>query len=497
MRKWIIAVLVGLTALFLSGFYLVGGRAQQEVKQFVVSGSQVKGITLKLLDYHRGWFSSTADIGVERLTGGQQKKYPASQQMFTLHLKITHGPILRVKRHLSLGLAFIDTHFIFPDSWPVKPMVTSHTFIALDNSIRNQVDVPPFTWSKGLAQFTWKGLAADWHLSGNKEKVKGSVDCKGLHFADTDKRIMGELTDMQMHYHQQSNPYAIWVGDGHFSLQKLELTRYHQQQVLLDNLTMDTQSGLNNDLLTLQWRLHLSKLTLKETPYGPGDMTVIISNIDANRLGKIQEQLKQANNPHLSSMERRLMLQTVVVALPTLLQAGAGVELKKFTLQLPEGKVQGYAKIALQKGANVSRHAVLGKLKANASLTIPVNVLHNAMARYAQIKISKQQRYVRSGMQLQLETEQKIKQHVYHQKQHKVVQKPSIHVVPLTNRQILELSKKQTEQQLSEWLKKGILKQEGDSYTIFVQFKSGRLMINGKLFPGVDTEGNKLLISLL
>lgn len=453
--------------------------------------NQSPNVKVSIDKYNRGWLSSQADFKFAISVANNpalQQKLANNEITFTVREDIKHGPII-FRDGIQFGQGLADGHIVLDDDVKAKinalfkdqkekPTMDFHILIKLFGSTVTKLDVPAFTYvvPQKKGEIKWKGLQGKWKLSSNMKKADGHLTFSGFNVSSP--RIEMEFANMAVKFRQHEHDSGLWIGKGSMTLPMIKVSEMGQEKFLLTDLSMNSHSDINGELMMAGVDTKLGKVMLNGVTYGPGEFITNLNNLDVATLVQIRDKVNAINQASVPAGQRRMMAMSLLPMLPKLLDKGAEIQLDKFSFKFPEGDVtaNGYAKLnKATPGNNLPMPLGLKtRLDAKFDLSVPKTLARKAMTLSNMRKIARKQAK-------QMYQQQQMQQHSQAAMDPNQAAAPQAmqQYQPLNRAEMQSLAVQTTEQQLALWISNGMLKEVGENYQVSIIFKDGRLLING------------------
>lgn len=502
MKKGLLSLVVVVLLGGVGAYYFVGISAEREVKSTVRDLNAVlkqkmqHGQELKfaVANYKRGFFSSTADLQISMDINlpktDNRPAYRLPHMSYPLKLDIQHGPFIFSKG--TFGVAYVDAEVNVPENLKsmanmmfeeqsTLPKLTVESVLAFNQDDKLVIKIPPFKlFPRGKkGELVWGGLESIYNLSDKRTRVDGETIMREVSFDS--QRVQAKLGEIKATYDINLSPYKIWVGNSTFNFPSMEVLAQGRKLFQLTGFSMSSTANINADLLNMGLVMNLTKVVVNGADYGPGSMEMAFNGLDASVFSNLQEKVQAINAGAYTQIQKQQMLMQLLPNLGDLLAKGAVLELKKLTMALPQGVVDGQAKISVPKGIKVgSPQALAGQLKATAKLQVPAVLVKGALKEKVVSNILLQQQMLRKKNQMS-ENQPPVDENEMDSAETRT-QMPESTAKLLSPAQISQLADERTAAQLEKLIKHKVIIEEGSLYRIEVSFDRGQLKVNGQPF---------------
>ncbi len=377
-------------------------------------------ITIKITNYHRGWFRSNADIkistkqplGVEsQLLEGNNSNSAPKQVVLNAQLQIAHGPFAHLSHPITghswswgAGMANVIMKITQPQpsqypNFPIlKAPVIANMLLKWDGTLVIWIKQQPGVVYKdpdSAARATIKGIHSKIVISRNFDRFNSRTQMNDLQiqFSDNGQAVVDKAThnlDLQLH----SN--GIWYGKSVLTIPAIRFTVMSKEAARLDNVVLTSGNEQAKDnTLTVRDRLSISKISVVGQKIGAVDFDVSIEKLNPqaflkfrNLYQKLQQQLAGISAEQtLDAQEKQQMIGQIQPVITDFLK---GVQFRLNTLQLKtrSGQAKLTGMLALPKTQPVEPAKVTGwkglvalaqAANGEAKFTISAGLLNQAL----------------------------------------------------------------------------------------------------------------------
>ncbi len=474
MKKLIGLVLI-LAVLILGGYYGMGLLTERTIKKNIEVLNQTNGLYAQVEQYHRGWFSSDAQVKwqihlPERViteNDGITRTLAAEDQELTTPIHICHGPIIFCHHKVRFGMGYAQTQFTLPTQYKkqfdeqfaagsIQPHFDLSIFINyfLKSSISLSIPEIKLIDKSGAGTFTWTGLTTQMVISADKNHIDGDINLNGVAFSK--EHLNATLNKATMVYDMHQTKAGLYLGAVHFDIPTFDIVDNNETLVRIKKFTMNSDSNIDNELFNTHFKLTVESIFANKKTYGPGVFAVSLKNLDANVLAKINQQTAVMQNG--TDEQRQQAMLAMMPELPQLFNKGAELEISKCTLTLPEGLVDGTLLVSLPKTQSANPFELVQKIQGHAQLKAPAVLVKQLI-----------QQSVMQQLAAQPELQQVLAQQV------QMTSTPN--QAPLSNEQIAAL---QADKQINAMKDKGLIVASANEYAVEITLQDGKFVINGK-----------------
>jgi uncharacterized protein YdgA (DUF945 family) len=406
--KKILGLAVILAVLILGSYYGMGIVTERTLKKNIAVINQTNGLFVKVEQYHRGWFRSNVLVNWKlhvpahdvKNASGVVSTLPAQDFDLQVPLDIYHGPVIFAESKLLFGLGYTHSDVTLPKVYEEKvkqlftaqsvpPKMSLTVFVNYRNNIMFRMDLPAFKLidKEGNTQFDWFGLKSDVSISADSNVLSGHVFLDGLHLIkDKINTVLGKVTSDYDLQRSQSGLYS-----GHASVLSPSFLVSEGDEKLLDvkNIQAQSDSHIEDGLFHSHFKATIDALVSKDKTYGPAVLDISIDKLDADVLAKINSQVNQLQQG--TDAERNQMLFSLLPELPKLFAKGASVELKEFSVGMPDGSIKGSFLISIPNAGSSNPFQLIQSIQGDGQLVISAAVLKQLLTDAAVQTLQQQQ----------------------------------------------------------------------------------------------------------
>ncbi|WP_058519228.1 YdgA family protein [Legionella parisiensis] len=380
MKKWtgfIIAIIV----LILVAYFGIGFSIENTLSKNINSIPKTSSFSVHLDKYHRGWFSSKANltfkmhIPAQNITdkNGVTKTEPPADFDIDIPIFIKHGPFITTDHGLRFGIGLVTT----------QPETHYEAFINYLNKTIFRYTLPSFAvegrigQNEGDFQLNWQGLSSLLSVSSNLDDIDGNLRLSGVKGAANNPSNMknnlafdiGEITyDYQFKRHQD----WLWLGQSRFNIPSITINLAAEKVFDLGGFDLSAGSNVHDDAMDIDFKLSLQNLYTDNQNYGPGILHISFRNLDPVIAAKINQ---QEFNLIQNNSDPNLVTLAFATELPKLLAKGAVLELKEMALNVPDGKIIGNFKISLPKSEGDDLSQMMQKMSGEGYFKAPITTV--------------------------------------------------------------------------------------------------------------------------
>ncbi len=485
--KKLAGIVVILAALILGSYYVMGYLTQRKITESLKGINLTNDLSVSLVDYQLGWFTSDVSFNWQlSLPGyslttedGQRKDIAGENYQLPMPVTVYHGPVIFSDKGVKFGLGYAHTKLALPahalktfndlfTAESIQPSLALTFFVNYLGTSNVDVSLPPFKLfaKQGVGEFDWFGLHATTHFFPRTNQLDGNVKLDGVQFTQNQLRAVFSPITSKYDLHETSMGY--YLGDAKLSFPSLRVSHNNDKLWELSQFEVDSNSDIVDNLFNMNFAVTIDKLFIASLGnYGPTHLNVGIRNLDAQALVKIDNEIKKAQQNSNTDQENSLL--SLMNQVPKILGKGAEFEIKQFNFVTPEGKVDANLLITFPKYDVPTLFNLLNKVKAHGKLALPEDVLKKALIAQENL-IS-----MPSNNSQGTDPSQQVRENLQNDQQK--IQKVSSSAGSDKPQQVIPV-----EQRLSNMVKSGLMRSDGNSYTIEIQYDQGNLLVNGQPF---------------
>lgn len=477
MKKFTGLVII-LAVLILGGYYGMGVLTERTIRKNIEVIDQSNGLYAEIEQYHKGLFSSDAQIKwrlhiperVVKDANGQPQTLPAQDFNMEMPLTVHHGPVIFANNRLRFGLGYAESVFPFPEQYneqfdaqftkeSVKPQLDLSIFVNYLNESTVDFKVPNFKLiaKDDSGSFEWLGMDSSTTMSSGMGKVEGKIKLDGLNATKDDTKIT--LSKVSSDYDLHETPAGLYLGDANFTLPSFYVLVKDQKLFEINDLVIKSDSDIEQHLFNTHFNVALKSMLANGQNYGPGELEVALRNLDADVLAKINQQTTAMQNGN--DMQRQQAMLALLPELPKLFNKGAEFEISKLSFKIPQGQIEGNLFVTLPKGENANPFEMMQKIQGKAKLQVPAEAVKEIMKQSVIQQIAKKPELQQTLTQ-QLQANQTAAQ--------------TTQPAPTVE----QLAEMQTNKQINALQQSGLITVQGTDFVIEASLDQGKFTINGK-----------------
>jgi uncharacterized protein YdgA (DUF945 family) len=464
--KKLVAVIGAVAIVGVSSYPLFGMLIEKELRQQIQAAPTQYGMSLSLKDFQRHWFYSQAKVvwdwhipaHLSQNHLGQTVTVSPKNFHKEFNIDIQHGPVV-LKPETFVGVGFAKTTVDWPfmnqtsveaqyDKSSVFPKVTMSLATNFLLKTRWKTNISDFKLiSKDTTQqLLWNGMVFENLIDANGKRIQGDANLTGFDLVQPDIQV--NVKDVESDYDFTKDKVGLYVGHAQFDMHQLRMVDKNQQEIQFQDLTLSTQTDIQNQEFTTQLMAHFDKMILNKMDVGPFDLDLKLEKVNAQVLSRIHQLFQQEQNASPSFRQKNLW--SMMSNVPDLLKYGMVIHLNKFHVALPDGIIDSQGTLDLpldESGAlNIQR---LQTLKGNFDFKVGQDLLKNWLIELVQRQMEHDQL---SFTQAASSAEMK------------------------------SAATSRISEKLAVWVQSGVLKAQSSEYVVNIQFHDGQLLVNNLPF---------------
>ncbi len=333
--------------------YFVGSKAEAHINKILALTNENPSINIAIIDYKKGWFSTTATFEMEFTMQLDSDKKNFPRLRFIEEMK--HGPLLWQTEDLGLGLIDTVSTIVLPEEWQAEInkiesineetlQMTSRT--DFDGTTRSHFNLQAITIRKDNNSITINPATATFTYNMNGDMF-GNLLWQGLQFSEQGKEILkaGKLEaefDTKVISGNLFSGNALSSGTFDALLENITFTgATPAQAVELSNFLIKGESDVHQELMDIHILYEVEKIAAMAQKFSELQFDISILNLDIEALQdlneliiKSQQQLQQ--DPQAQSSALLANMQSVV---PKLLTKDPQFKINNLGLNTDHGKI--------------------------------------------------------------------------------------------------------------------------------------------------------------
>lgn len=437
MKKALIATLVLITILLALPF-AEGIWVEKKYLALHKVVSQRTPLKFEVVDYHRGWFSSSATIKVlTDKVGNTQASLENSH--FIVKEKLYHGPIIlpsktsadSLGKGLTFAVALGEIHVKQPDL-QLSSVATYH----YNGNVDIKFDCPNFSFpsDKPTDSFGIQGLKGKFRFTRHFKHSHGEIHLESARLPIQNNHQL--IKNAIYSYSLDNTKFDLWSGKRSLTIENLVFTNTDKWQ--FQNLSLALSDNTDAHELDTHLEAKIRELKVNDTQFGQQQFTFNLAHLNLQTLSELGEKAdlldRQSSPIALRAMELTpLALQLV--------SKGLSLNLSGVELNTKWGLLSGNATVEMPKQEKPPTQitAIMSNIIGKADINIPAKLLEDILEMRYQTLTTPEQ------LKLNASTPQTL-----------------------------------AKENIDRWILAGWLIPAGDHYQMNILYKTNQLLLNGK-----------------
>lgn len=363
MKKWAIIIAIIITLSLLLFLPLIFGIMieKRNPSEFILGNSDQNKIKIKILKYHRGWFSSdvTAQLEISDKLLLQRLNELALQNpraiILTIKTHVLHGPVFYCHtQHLPsrMGLAATNLSVVIPpeqsrffSSLGIRNdfLKSYQTYISFSGNIFHHVELGPFYFITPKQQtLRFSSLRSDsWRYPGVK-KEEGNFHLEQFTFEDGPHFL--SIPKLELEFDMQEDKNGFWVGDNTLALSEIVLRNkgnklFSATRVDLGGKTDQPSQGL----LNMEKSLAIQRMQFENKSLGPFYLKISVGRLNMQAIHDLiaaYQTISERGELYESQMKEKMLMM-----IPGVLSPGANIKLNQLRFETKHGALNVNAEL--------------------------------------------------------------------------------------------------------------------------------------------------------
>ena len=438
--------------------YYMGGKLQQEFTEKLPQ-LNTQGVSVKVVSYERGAFSSTAKTSWT-LEGSDEPV------QFMAEHKISHGPLPMghaAQIHTSFQLP-ADTDEAVKTALNGRSPLEVHTKIGWSRSSSSVMTSPAITARIKDSDMTWGGMKAEWDMPADMRAAKGTADFAALHFKDEEGSAGMDKAQMRFDI-KQPEGQKFWVGPFAMSIDKFAFLRNEEEGKTsassFEGISMDSDTILKDGVVEMTLKSGIKSAKLEDAKADDLLLDMSFHNLDAAWFNDVIDMSKRKTasteeGEESEGLEPDLR-EKLMKNLTQALARKPSIDFKRISLRTEDGVSEFGASIAYTGDGQKMRNLV-EDIKLSFKADVPSKALDNFLTSRK-----------KKAMLALFEDDSDYKPE-----------------------EIAETAKEQAQASVHALKEQGILLEKDGKLNVEIVYANGEIQANGK---ALDADGTALLMS--
>ncbi len=357
---------------------------EHEYKERIQTRQWLTGVEVQQLEYHRGWFHSTARLQL-KVTNPSVLKInlwlgiPANVEntQFTIEQQIDHGPWLSLRtedqHRFLVGAALITSriHSAFG-------IINAISVIRFNGSLFHVINAPNayYNSADGGTHYSVIGAQAALTKSANGHDLTGKIHMDQLDLQTS--AFQQSVENFQTDYTLSNRGLHLFLGKRKTAIDAVTWeTSDHQERIRLQSLFLQTQSQAVNNKVDYYLHGIIHSVITDTSANGPQEIQLTIRGLDLATITTFAQEIKQLQGSPSFRLEFTKYPQLVM----DLLNKGFQLELQKLNINTSYGELAANGHIQLAPAAQPPHNflELLNYLQVNLHIEISDSLLKNIL----------------------------------------------------------------------------------------------------------------------
>jgi len=383
-------IISGIVLLFIAAVLItplfVGIAAEKQINKQIDKVSLATDVAISNV-YKRNWFSSNAETSFnlsQILAAYGLLRFDTMPDLGKIMVKtrseIIHGPFplkrFYPKQPLTvplLGVTKNVTMILFPpDILNFTPTLTTYTSIYPNGSGSGAFTIPKINYQISNANTLLKFSEIDGEISFSSDmsKLFFAFNAPKIFFKSLDNDF--EVNGLKCSWRDERETEGIQSGNF-----KLAFDNIISGKTKINNCTFSSSRKEKGSNLFFNTSISIKSFKDDKTGLGPVEIELSGENIKKNVYKQLTSLLSNVNNDSENQFARVLMMTQIIGLLPELLSESPEINLKKFEIGTPDGKVSISASIKADKTKLINPNdlkEIIKSIIADFSMVIPNSI---------------------------------------------------------------------------------------------------------------------------
>lgn len=349
----------------------LGSRIASTFPQTAKAAARHAGLSVKEFNYHRGWFTSTAESTLAT--------HSATPILIVAHYEIEHGPIPLHSWQRAPALAVIHARYSvragakappeLAEEIATIPPATLEASVGLQGDATGKIAIEGGKRGSGDKSVAWAPVTGQIAFDTGWTRLKMSIAAPSLEITSGGSKI--RFAQMALATDLNEGPAGAMVGTNRFSLGSVTVPGLAE----FKGIQNTSRSRAVDELLSMEFEWKLADATIAGKHYGPADAKATLKRIDAAALRKFQQDMDATYNRTLPPEQAQMIVfGKALVLAGALSRRNPEFDLSKFQLETEFGPVSGNARLGVDgSGQDIGANPMLllTAIKGDAQLTVP------------------------------------------------------------------------------------------------------------------------------
>lgn len=395
-----LATLAALGLGLIAAPYGMGVIFEHQYQEALSRWAEASGLKVDIANYQRGWFTSEARLAAHLSPPYSPAGTGARAMVLNIHQRIEHGPL-----YSSTGTALGGALAVVTSTLTLPPQISkaltgvlekqavagASTVVALDSTSRTELELAAFSrpYSNGADTLAWHGMRGTLAITEGGTRIVFRARAPGLDIRTSEGQHV-TLKGLRLRGDYRRGAHELWLGKTHWTLRLFDAGGLPGSAggIALEKLTLTAWSsaqGDSQDSLNSGLKIAFDKLVAGGRSLDTGLLDLELRKLDAATVALMNKEMKRLRTRGASPQDvPGPPVQLLQQAVPRLLARSPELDLKRLAFTTDQGAVNGRLLLTVDKAENLSLAPqdlplLLNKVRLEAELTLPVNMLRDRL----------------------------------------------------------------------------------------------------------------------
>lgn len=394
----LIAIIIGAAP------YLAGFLVETRFKDVVQVASEIESAKIEVVEYNRGWRTSTAQTrvtfqgkfiegfyqGLAESSQSNKAERPQSLSILINH-DIRHGPFVQLKdgdyADWTFALATIRSDLSLSDEAKKQIMAvigdtklfTMNSEIKIDGTTKGKIVGTELKIEDNATEHVlWKGMNGDWELSRDFKRLQCNMLMPGFDIYFENNRVMGE--DLVFKTERFKTPEGLWLGNAKIDMQKFQVDTDKKPVFILTGFAASGVNDAENGMIESSGSLRVETFTFDNKQYGPANYSGSVKNISPGVMKSFMDISKKMEDQ--SEVNQKQNVDELVALVPELLKSRPELQIDDFSVRTQQGELKSFFHMAIggPEAADIQNpQQIIQSIDAKGNLNWPKAMLQELL----------------------------------------------------------------------------------------------------------------------
>ncbi len=365
--KWLVSIVVALVLIVGVGApFLIGIWIQKIFPKIFLGPTNASSIRMTLIDYKRGFFSSTAKVAI-----GFNNADTSNRIVFDE--TIQHGPLV-FENGPILALALVTAKSDDPNF-----KANSRTIWKLNKQIISTISIPSIDVAKAPIHFSLQNLNMNINYHSIQEILKANATVDKIELQGSMPSpltiILSNITSSQ----NLNRSNHIWYGSRTGTVGEISISSPQGQVSLIHNLIANGTISEASDKTNIELNYKAQNSSILNNPIDSLDFEFTINNLDTKSLSNLIEKA-EAKKEEPTPLNTRELSDSAM----ELISKGVLITLDHLSISTKQGVAKADGKISIPALGAGNIFQLIAALKIDFNLQVPKNLMTSFLAAHYQ-----------------------------------------------------------------------------------------------------------------